>query len=246
MIQFANPLFAKADGPPPVIGPIDPVTLFAGGIAGGYWDFTTASTLAVNADGSGGVPAVGAEFRSASDLGPNGHRLRNTVDSVTRLANGMLVHASYGLFNLPSSYGAALGDWSTISAPFEIVACMAQQSYDALYSRLLCDYGGPVGLLQGSAAGKVVAFGGAVGSDIDLPMATEAVVRMQIANGTMRLTINNGAMIDTGVSAIDWGGFLIGPAGDSTPAQVRFKRVLFLGRALSGTEASGVHAWMSA
>ena len=246
MIQFANPLFAKADGPPPVIGPIDPVTLFRGGIAGGYWDFTTASTLAVNADGSGGVPAVGAEFRSASDLGPNGHRLRNTVDSVTRLANGMLVHASYGLFNLPSSYGAALGDWSTISAPFEIVACMAQQSYDALYSRLLCDYGGPVGLLQGSAAGTAVVYAGAVSGDIALPMTTEAVVRIRVTSQSVQMIINNGAAIDTGVSAISWEGLLIGPNSDPTPAQVRFKRLLFLGRSLTNAEASGVHAWMSA
>ena len=34
MFGLAHPLFAKADGPPPASGPIDPATLFTGGILG--------------------------------------------------------------------------------------------------------------------------------------------------------------------------------------------------------------------
>ena len=147
---------------------------------------------------------------------------------------------------MPSSNGAALGDWSVIAPPYEIVACMAQQSYDDLYSRMLCDFGGPVGLLQGSAAGQVVAFGGNVSGDIALPMNVQKVVRMRVTAQTVQLIIDNGTPVDVGISAIGWNGLMIGPNSDASPAQVRFKRVLFLGRSMTSAEAAGVQAWMSA
>lgn len=245
MIAFPSALFGRADGPPPIIGPIDPVTLFGAGETGGYWDFTVAASLAINADGTGGEPAVGAEFRSALDLSPNGHRLRNNHgSSVTRLVDGMKVHASYGLYNIPG-FGAAYGDWSTIPAPFEIIAVMEQQSYSGLYARMMCDYGGPVGFIQGSASGQSIVFAGAVSADYATPLNTEMSIDMLESAG-VTLRIDNGVPAATGTGGQTWNGFMLGSNNGGSPANLRFKRVLFIGRSLTADERAGVVDWMKA
>lgn len=246
MFIFPSPHFAKADGPPPVIGPIDPVTLFGAGETGGYWDFTVATSLAVNADGTGGVPAVGDEFRSALDQSPNGHRLRNNLAaSVTRLAGGMKVHGNSGLYNIPG-LGPTHGDWVTIAAPFEIIAVMEQLSYAGLYTRVLRDYGGAVGFLQGSASGQSVVFSGAVSADYATPLATEMSIDLCFPGGGPTLSIDNGAPSVTGTNAQTWNGFMLGGDGGAAAVDLRFKRVLFIGRALTAAERTGVYQWMIA
>lgn len=243
MLAFPNSMFAKADGPPPVIGPIDPVTLFGAGEKGGYYNFTDGNSLAVNADGTGGVPAVGGACRSALDLSPNGNRLRNTVSSVTRRVNGIeTAGAYYGLFNF-----AGYGDWPSISQPFEVVACIEQLAFAGTDARILASgVNVPWYLLQGSASGKVRFFDSVYGTEVDPGLATEFVID-GLYGAEVKVALDGGAMIASTGNGQPLSGLFLGSdsAGNSS-TRIRFKHLLAIGRALTTTERAGVVQWMQA
>ena len=244
MLMFPNALFAKADGPPPVIGPLNPATLFGAGEKGGYYNFTDGASLAVNADGTGGAPGVGAECRSVLDLSPNGNRLRNTVSSVTRRVNGIeTAGVNYGLFNF-----AGFGDWPSIPQPFEIVVCIEQIAFGGTDRRILASgVSVPWYLLQGSASGKVRFFDSVYGTEVDPGLGTEFVIDGYCYGAETKVAINGGAMIaSTGNGQPLNGLFLGSDPGGNAPAQIRFKHLLTIGRALSTAERSGVVQWMQA
>lgn len=238
------PLFAKGDGPPPVIGPINPATLFGAGEKGGYYNFTDSASLAVNADGTGGVPAIGGECRSALDLGPNGNRLRNTVNMVTRRANGIETPgANYGLFNF-----AGFGDWPSIPQPFEVVACIEQLAFGGTDRRILASGNSvPWYLLQGSASGKLRFFDSVYGTELDPGLGTEFVIDGYCFGAETTVAINGGAMIASTGSGQPLSGIFLGSdPGGNVSTQIRFKHLLAIGRALTPAERSGVVQWMQA
>lgn len=244
MLVFPNSIFAKADGPPPVIGPINPATLFGAGEKGGYYNFTDGASLAVNADGTGGVPGVGAECRSALDLSPNGNRLRNTVNAVTRRVNGIeTAGANYGLFNF-----AGFGDWPSIPQPFELVACIEQIAFAGTDARALAaGTSTPWYLLQGSASGKMRFFDSVYGTEVAPGLGTEFVIDGYFSGANTTVAINGGAMIaSTGNGQPLNGIFLGSDSGGNVSTQIRFKHLLAIGRALTAAERSGVVQWMQA
>lgn len=244
MIAFPNALFAKADGPPPVIGPIDPATLFGGGMKGAYYNFTDAGTLAVNADGTGGVPAIGAACRSVLDKSPNANRLRNTVSSVTRHAGGIdTVGANYGLFNF-----AGFGDWPIIPQPFEVVACLEQLAHAGTDARILAaGTNTPWYLLQGAVAGNVRFFDSVYGTETSPGLSASFVIDGYFYGGESSLALNGGAMIASAGNGQPLSGLCLGSdANGNSPTQIRFKHLLAIGRALTPTERSGVVQWMQA
>lgn len=244
MSGFPNALFAKADGPPPVIGPIDPSTLFGGGMMGAYFNFTDANTLAVNADGSGGVPAIGAACRSVLDKSPNANRLRNTVSSVTRQTGGIdTVGVNYGLFNF-----AGAGDWPSIPQPFEVVACFEQLAFAGSDARILAaGVNTPWYLLQGTTSGKVRFFDSIYGTEIDPGLSASVVIDGYSFGAETKLSLNGGAMIASSGNGQPLSGLCLGSgASGNSPTQTRFKHLLAIGRALTPTERSGVVQWMQA
>lgn len=244
MLTFPNALFAKADGPPPVFGPINPATLFGAGEKGGYYNFTDGASLAVNADGTGGVPAIGGACRSALDLSPNANRLRNTVSAVTRRANGIeTAGANYGLFNF-----AGFGDWPSIPQPFEVVACIEQIAFAATDRRVLAaGPNTPWYLLQGTASGKVRFFDSVYGTELNPGLGIEFVIDGYFYGANTTIAINGGAMIaSTGNGQPLDGIFLGSDSGGNAPTQIRVKHLLAIGRALTPAERSGVVQWMQA
>ena len=220
MIGLPSPLFAKGDAaPPPVIGPIDPATLFGSGELGAYYNFTAASTLAVNADGTGGAPAVGATCRSVLDLSPNGNRLNNAANTATRRANGVETSGtSDGLINANS--------WPTINPPHEVVISFEQIAHAGVDKNIMS--GGTWQFIQ-RASGKVALFNGSYGPDIDAPIGVETIADLITPGGQPLF------------------GMIIGSNfGGTNPTQVRFKHLLIIARALTTTEREGVTQWMQA
>lgn len=244
MIAFPNALFAKADGPPPAIGPIDPANLFGAGEKGGYYNFTDAATLAINADGTGGVPTVGVACRSVLDKSPNGNRLRNTVGSVTRRAAGVETDGiGYGLFNF-----AGFGDWPTIPQPLEIVACIEQIAFAGTDSMILtAGPATPLYLLQGSASGKVRGFDGGYGTEVNPGLGVEFVIDTYFDGANALVGVDGGSMLaSTGVGQALSGLTLGSNPGGSGATQIRFKHLLAIDRALTPSERGGVVQWMQA
>ena len=244
MLVFASPLFNGSSGAaPPASGPIDPATVFQAGASGDYWDFTDAVTLAVNADGTGGVPAIDGACRWAS--GKRGIiNLRNTVSSCTRRSNGIeTTGVNYGLFCL-SGFG-----WpGNIPQPYEIMFAFEQLAYAGNDTRIFCSGGASHQVLQGPASGSIRQFLTNYGASHSLPLNTEAVFD-GLANGTNSASaLNNGAMIDGGESGtFALQGIALGSAdGGSSATRVRFKRMLVIGRALTSAERSGLTQWMIA
>lgn len=243
MIGFATPLFGKADGPPPPpTGPIDPATLFGIGMAGGYYNFTDGASLAVNADGSGGVPAIGAACRSALDKSPNGNRLRNTVVTATRRASGIETGgANYGLFNI-----AGFGNWPLIPQPYEVVACLEQLAYAGTDARIIGANG--LVLRQAATSGAVSFVASGTGVELNPGLNIEFVIDGYFSGSLSTVALNGGAMQASaaqGGGACD--GMVIGSnTGGGAPTQVRFKHLLVIGRALTTGERSGVVQWMQA
>ena len=244
MLSFPAPLFAKADGPPPVVGPINPATLFGGGMKGGYYNFTDAASLAINADGTGGVPAVGSACRSVLDLSPNGNRLRNTVSSVTRRANGIETSGTnYGLFNM-----AGFGDWPSIPDPFEVIACIEQIGFAGTDRRILNSGPSvPWCLVQGTASGKVRFQDTTYGTEVSVGIGTEFVIDGYFSGADTTIAVNGGAM----AASIGFGqplsGIILGSDdGGNNATQTRFKHLLAIGRALTTAERTGVALWMQA
>lgn len=244
MLIFASSMFAKADGPPPVAGPIDPATLFGGGMKGGYYNFTDAATLAVNADGTGGVPTVGGACRSVLDLGPNGNRLRNTVTSATRRANGVETSGTnYGLFNF-----ATVGDWPSIPQPFEIIACVEQIAFAATDAALLTSGPSvPFGLHQATSSGKVRFYDGTAGLELNPGVAAEFVIDGYFFGADGLVGLNGAAMVSSPGGGQPLSGLILGSnSGGNQRTQTRFKHLLAIGRALTPAERTGVTLWMQA
>ncbi len=245
MLYFPAPLFAKAEGgPPPAIGPIDPATLFGASEKGGYYNFTDAASLAINADGTGGVPAVDGACRSVLDKSPNGNRLRNTVSSVTRRANGIETSGTgYGLFNF-----ATVGDWPNIPQPFEIVARIEQIAFAAADRRILQANVGTFFILQGAAAGDVRAYAGAYGPAVAPGIAAEFTLDFFASGASSTQALDGGAMsaaFNSGGAPLD--GLVLGSdAGGNNATQTRFEHLLVIDRALTTAERAGVAAWMAA
>lgn len=246
MLPFASALFAKSAGaaPPAGGGAIDPATLFGAGEKGAYYNFTDGGSLAINADGTGGVPAIGAACRSALDLSPNGNRLRNTVSSVTRGATGVETSGTgYGLFNF-----AGYGDWPNIPQAFEIVACMEQIGFAGVDGRILSSgVNVPWYLLQGSASGKIRFYDSIYGTEVDPGIGVEFVIDGYSDGANTTVALDGGAMIaSSGFNQPLNGIFLGSDPGGSAAAPIRFKHLLAIGRALTGAERTGVVQWMSA
>ncbi len=244
MIAFPSPLFAKADGPPPVVGPIDPASLFTGGIKGAYYNFSDGASLAVNADGSGGTPAIGAACRSVLDKSGNGNRLRNTVSSVTRRTSGIETSGTnYGLFNF-----AGFGDWPTIPQPFEIIACIDQLAFNGTDSRILsAGTNTPWFLLQGSSSGKVRFYDSIYGPEVNPGLNSEAVIDGYCFGAETIVALNGGTPIAGNGNGQPLNGMFLGSdPGGNAPAQIRFKHLLAIGRALTAAERASVLLWMQA
>ena len=244
MIAFPSPIFAKGGGPPPVVGPIDPATLFTGGMRGGYYNFTDGASLAINSDGSGGTPAIGGACRSVLDKSPNGNRLRNTVSSVTRRANGIETSGTnYGLFNF-----AGFGDWPVITQPFEIVACFEQLAFAGSDNRILAaGISTPLYLLQGSASGKVRFFDSIYGPEVNPGLNSEAVIDGFCNGSETTVALNGAAPIAGNGNGQPLTGLVLGSdSAANLPTQIRFKHLLAIGRALTTAERAGVLLWMQA
>lgn len=243
MIGLASPMFGKGDqAPPPPSGPIDPATLFVGGTAGAYYNFTEAASLAVNADGTGGVPAIGAACRSALDKSPNGNRLRNTVASVIRRANGIETSGSnYGLFNM-----AGFGDWPTIPQPYEVVACLEQLAHGGTDRRIIGANG--LSLLQGATSGAVRFVASGNGIELNPGLNSEFVIDGYFSGALSSVAIDGGPMQPSaGQGGGSCDGMVLGSnTGGGAPTQVRFKHLLVIGRALTAAERAGVVQWMQA
>lgn len=243
MIGFATPLFGRGENaPPPPAGPIDPTTLFVGGIKGGYYDFTDGASMAVNADGTGGVPAVGAACRSVLDKSGNANRLRNTVGTVTRRATGIETSgASYGLFNM-----GGFGDWPGFDQPFEIVTCLEQLAYAGNDGRIIASDG--AALLQGAASGEIRQFAGGNGATVGLGLNAEKVIDAFYHGTSSGIAIDGGAMVPgPATGGAQMTALVLGSTtGGGNPTQIRVKHLLVIARALSANERAGVVQWMQA
>ena len=225
-------------------GPFVMSSLFASGEKGGYYDFTDGAKLAVNGDGTGGTPSVGSACKWAIDLSPNNNHLRNTVSSVTRRTNGIETSGTgYGLYNLPS-----LGhSWANLPEPYEIICCLEQISYAGADRRILAgDANGTWYLLQGAATGEVRFYAGGYGNAMAAGLGTEFTVDGTFAGTGRQQSLNGGALSTSGVGNTSISGIALGStdAGNS-PAPIRFKRMLIIGRVLTSVERAGAYAWAS-
>ena len=215
--------------------------LFAAGQKGAYYDFTNPLKLAVNADGSGGVPTVGATAKWAADQSPNGNHLRNTVGTVTVTEQGVVTSGSnYGLFNMRGH-----GDWPAIETGYEIIATLEQLAFGGTDRRLI-DLGGP-SLLQGSASGRIRAYSSGYGGEVAPELATEFTVHLLFdANGSS-IAINGGAPRTDNLSFRPCAQFVLGSdLGGTNAAAIRFKRLFVRAGRLNPSDRAGVAAWTSA
>ncbi|MCW3798616.1 hypothetical protein OMW55_12445 [Sphingomonas sp. BN140010] len=215
--------------------------LFSAGQKGAYYDFTNRTKLAVNADGSGGSPGIGATARWAVDQSPNGNHLRNTVGTVSVVDNGIVTSGSnYGLFNM-----GGFGDWPRVDPPFELIATLQQEGYGGIDARLL-DLGG-VSLLQGSRSGKIRAFASGYGSEVAPGLAADFTVHL-IFNGPASSIAINGAPPSTdNLAAQPCTQVVVGSdVGGNNAVPVRVKRLFIRSGALNQVDRAGVMTWVSA
>ena len=218
--------------------------LFASGEKGAYYDFTDKSRLAVNADGSGGSPANGGTAKWAADQSPNANHLRNTVASVAVGATGVTTSGSnYGLFNM-----SGFGNWPLIPQPFEIVVALEQIAYAGDNARIIGDQDTSWSLLQGSSSGDARFLGINYGLQKSLGIGAEVTLDILTNGASSAIGLNGGAMAaETGSGSAGLNALCLGStAGGNSAAQVRFKRLLVIGRALTPSERAGVLAWVSA
>jgi len=214
--------------------------LFSAGQKGAYYDFTNLTKLAVNADGSGGMPIVGATARWSADQSPNGNHLRNTVGTVDVVEGGIVSSGSnYGLFNM-----GGFGDWPRIDAPFELIATLEQRSFGGTDRRLI-DLGGPA-LLQGGS-GKIRVFSSGYGTEVAAAIGTQVTVHLVVSGAGSSIAINGGEPITDNLSVQPCAQIVLGSdQGGNNAVSVRFKRLFVRSGALNQVDRAGVAAWASA
>lgn len=221
-------------------------SLFAAAEKGAYYDFTDATKLAVNGDGTGGSPSSGGTVKWAVDQSPNLNHLRNnqTAGLPTYSATGVTTSGTnYGLFNM-----SGFGNWPSISQPFEIIACMSQIAYAGADQRIIA-FGASSWFLQGASSGAVRFFDGGYGSSFTPGLNTEFTIDGYFNGASTLDGINGGAMAAGATGAGQPATALVlgsTTAGGASGAQIRFKRLVIVGRALTPTERAGVYAWASA
>lgn len=244
MLMAPSPLFGKQDVIVSAPSSIDPATLFGGAVKGAYYNFTDAASMAINADGTGGAPAIGGVLRSVLDKSPNGNRLRNTVNTATRRVNGIeTAGVNYGLFNF-----TGYGDWPSIPQPFEVVVCFEQLAFVGTDARILAaGVNTPWYLLQGTASGKVRFFDSIYGLEVNPGLNAEVILDSYNDMGNSLLAVNGGAPASSpGNGQPLTGLFLASNSGGGDSTRIRFKHLLAIGRALTTAERAGVVAWMQA
>lgn len=223
-------------------GPFDIDDLFALGEDGGYWDFTDGATLAVNADGTGGTPALNASCKWASDLSPNANHLRNTVSTVTRRTGGIETDgAGYGLFNM-----AGFGNWPSIAQPFEVFIAMQLLAAETTDDRIIGS--GGANLLAGTASGKVRGFAGSYGTEFTPGLTTDFTLDLLFHGASSLAGMNTdspSASADPGGGSLD--ALAVGSGtGGTVATALLVKRLVVLSRALTAGERTGVYAWLTA
>ena len=217
--------------------------LFAAGEKGAYYDFTDAATLAVNADGSGGAPAIGGACRWAADLSPNANHLRNTVTSATRRAAGIETDgAGYGLFNMP-----AYGGWPSIPEPFEIICVASQLAYAGTDRTIFTNNSATLALRQSAASGNVRFYDSGYGPDFSAPINSEFSIALALWPSGRSQSVNGGAAVALPSGGQPLDGLVLGSGsgGGASGVQARFKRLVVVGRALTSAERAGAVAWAS-
>lgn len=218
-------------------------SLFAAAEKGGYYDFTDGTKLAVNADGSGGSPAVGSLVRWAVDQSPNGNHLRNTTGTVpTRRANGVeTTGTGYGLFNM-----AGFGGWPANAPPYEVVVCLEQKTFTAT-GNIIVGLGG-AGLVEGTSSGKV-RFQSSTdySAEYSPGLLTEYTVDGAFSGGTSQFSFNNGAFATIPVATATNDSLTLGSGtGGGANTAVRVKRLVVINRLLTTAERAGAYAWATA
>lgn len=216
-------------------------SLFSAQQKGAYFDFTNFSTLAVNADGSGGSPVGGGTARWCKDLSPNANHLRNTVSTVSVAANGISTSGTnYGLFNMPG-----FGNWPTIPEPLTIIACLEILSFHATDERLIGSNGSGQ-ILQGTSAGKVRLFSN-YSPEVQIGLNQEATL-VGVWNGSSSSVAVGSGMPQTWASANGaMDALCLGSGTGPGPcASVRFKRLFVRQGVLSALEREGVLTWAAA
>ena len=221
------------------------VALFTTNILGAAYDFTDGTKLAINADGTGGSPAMDGVVRWAVDQSPNGNHLRNTLPSglPVRRANGVETSGTaYGLFNQ-----AGNGTWANIAEPYEIVGRFAQITHSANGRILGLANNASTAFLQGATSGNVEFFSGNAGPALAPGLNTEFTIDGLFTAAARTQSLNGGASQDLGLAAASVGALTLGSTdGGASFAAIRFKRLLIIGRALTGAERAGVTAWVAA
>ncbi len=217
-------------------------SLFAGGEKGAYYDFADSTKLAVNADGTGGVPALDAATRWAVDSSPNANHLRTNQGSnlPVRRANGLETSgAGYGLFNT-----TGFGDWPNIPEPYTVLCTLEQIAFAGSDSRIWAPSAANGSYLQGPTSGETRFYSGDYGPTLATAIGTEFTIELLSASSGRFQRLNNGDAVNVGVTSSSLDSFFLGASsGGSTPTRVRFKRMLVLGRALTSGERAGVVAW---
>lgn len=220
-------------------------SLFAAAEKGGYWDFVDGTKLAINADGTGGTPAVGSAVKWAVDQSPNANHLRNTTAStVMRRANGVETDGTgYGLFNF-----SGFGNWPTVVNPFEVVACLEQKTFTATGNNIINMGGGLLGLVEGTSSGKVRFRSNPDYSPEYTPgLLTEYTLDCYLSAAQSEFSFNNSAFVTNSMATNSISELTIGSAANGTiNSAVRIKRLLVVGRKLTTAERAGVYAWASA
>lgn len=227
-------------------GPVDPYTT-AEVIAlfttqkGAVYDFTDAAMLAINADGTGGSPAVDSACRWAVDQSPNLNHLRNTVSSATRRADGVETSGSgYGLFNM-----ADFGDWPNIAHPFEIIVTLEMIAGHTADNRIIGSDGAM--LLQGSASGKARQFAGSYGAEVNPGLATEFTLDLVYDGATSGIGLDGAAMTTTNPGAATLSALCLGSTtGGASPTNTRFKRMVVREGLFSSGQRAGIIGWAGA
>lgn len=221
----------------------DPLTLFAGGAAGGWYDPSDIATMFQDTAATVPVTAAGQPVARVNDKSGNG---KNLTQSTLARQPSYQVDSNGKAYLLFDGVDDNLTVAMALNQPWDRISALRQITWSS-NDNLWSNHNSTAGrLLQTSASPTIALNDGASLSHRGLAIGLNGVVTERHIAGASQLAVNNGAYVTGDAGAIGITTLALGANSvGSTASNIRFYGGVVRTGSMTDEEITGLRAWLA-